>query len=80
MRPSDSGARTSTKLMKVNVPMKANRIQKPMAKADRSDGLRQWAIMAASGDWVAGIACIGWTRAMVKYTSTAPARLSAAKK
>ena len=60
--------------------MKANRMQKPIANAARSDGLRQWAIVAANGDCVAGIACIGLTRGMVKYTSTAPARLSSAKK
>jgi hypothetical protein len=48
--PSDSGARTSTKLTKVKVPMKANRMQKPMAKAERSAGLRQCAIVAANGD------------------------------
>ena len=42
-----AAARTSTKLTKVNVPMKANRMQKPMAKAARSAGLRQWSPIAA---------------------------------
>ena len=46
--------------------MKANRMQKPIAKAARSDGLRQCAIIAANGDCVAGIACIGLTREIVK--------------
>ena len=43
--------------------MKANRMQKPMREGRASDGLRQCAIMAANGDCVAGIACIGLTRA-----------------
>ena len=36
------GSRTRTKLTKVKVPMKANRMQKPMPKAARSGGLRKW--------------------------------------
>ena len=54
-----AAARTSTKFTKVNVPIKANRMQKPMPKAARSDGLRQCAIIAANGDCAVGIACIG---------------------
>jgi len=54
--PSDSGARTSTKLTQVKVPMKANRMQKPMPKAARSRGLRQCSIIAASGDCTGPIA------------------------
>ena len=46
--------------------MKANRMQKPMAKAARSAGLRQCPIVAANGDCAVGIACIGLTRGMVK--------------
>jgi hypothetical protein len=45
----ESGGRTSTKFTKVNVPMKANRIQNPMPKAARSAGLRQCATVAATG-------------------------------
>src|SRR6266545_793525 len=41
IRESDSGSRTSTKLTYVNVPIKANRMQNPIAKAARSDGLRR---------------------------------------
>ncbi len=41
-------------------------MQKPIAKAERSAGLRQCAIVAAKGDCVVGIACIGLTRWMVK--------------
>ena len=60
--------------------MKANRMQKPMPNAARSDGLRQCPIMAANGDCNIGIEYIGRTRWMVKYTRTAPARFNRAKK
>ena len=50
----------------VNVPMKANRMQKPIAKAARNDGLRQWSIVAAKGDCTADVVCIGLTREIVK--------------
>ena len=39
--PSDNGGRARTKLTKVNVPMKAKRMQKPMPKAARSRALRR---------------------------------------
>ena len=49
-----AAARTRTKLTKVKVPMKANRMQKPMPKAARSAGLRQCSIIAANGDCAGG--------------------------
>ena len=67
MEPSDSGARVSTKLTKVKVPMKANRMQKPMPKPARSGGLRRWSAQVASGEGCAGpIAGIGGAWCTVK--------------
>ena len=60
--------------------MKANRMQKPMAKAARSGGLRQCAIIAANGDCVAGIACIGWTRADGEIHQRRAGQIERAKK
>ena len=81
MRPSESGSRTRTKFTYVKVPMKANRMQKPIPKAARSFALRKCADKAASGvDAVVPVFSIGGVLLIVKVTRAAPARLSAAKK
>ena len=51
---SDSGGRTRTKLTKVNVPMKAKRMQKPMPNAARSCGFRRCSAHAANGELKTG--------------------------
>ena len=55
MAPTPSGGCTSTKFTKVKVPMKANRMQKPMAKLARKAGFFRCMIQAWKCEPMAGV-------------------------
>ena len=55
MAPTPSGGCTRTKLTKVNVPMNANRMQKPMAKLARKAGFFRCMIQASKCEPMAGV-------------------------
>ena len=65
--PMAIGGRTSTKFTYVNVPMKAKRMQNPIAKAEQSAGLlRQSTIAASIALRGAAGAAIGGVRSSVR--------------
>ena len=77
--PTDSGGATRTKLTNVNVPMKANKMQKPIPKPARSDGCRRCSNQLRIAKSI-GMAASTCDRAgITKYANAAPARFKAAK-